>query len=131
MKTPALTLCLACLLLSLAGCSPKAFQNADLPLDSAEARTVAGQLARLKAGGAGGVEPFLREHAVADGTPTAMLRGMLESMASADTLELRSAEQFGPDVLRVVVHARRGAEEGERAFLLVRKDGHLLWAAAN
>ncbi len=131
MKIHLLTLCLACLFLPLAGCSPTTFKNADLSLDSAEARTVAGQLVRLKDGGAAGLEPFLREYAVTDSAQTAMLRSMLESMATADTLELRSADQFGPEILRVVIRARRGADEGERAFLLVRKDNRLLWAAPN
>lgn len=127
-----ITLCLAAALLIPAGCSPKkVYKNRDLALDSAEAREVAAQLVVLKNGGAAGVESFLQAHAAADNPQAAMLRGVLAELAATDSVELRSVEQFGPEVLRVVVHARRGDAEAERAFLLVRKDGALLWVAPN
>ena len=115
----------------LAGCSRAPYRNTDLTPDSAEGREVKEQLADLKAGGAGGVAGFMRAHAAADNERTAMLQWALGQLATADALELRGLDAFGPDIVRAVVAVKRNAAEQENTFLLVRQDNHLLWASPN
>ena len=115
----------------LAGCSRAPYRNADLGLDSAEGREITAQLADLKAGGATGVPTFMRTHAAADNERAAMLQWALKQLATAEALELRSLDAFGPEVVRAVVAVKRNGTEQETTFLLVRKANRLWWASPN
>ena len=124
-------LALSLLALAMAGCSRAPYRNTDLTPDSAEGREITEQLATLKNGGTAGVAAFMRAHAAVDNERTVMLQWALGQLVTADTLELRSLDAFGPDIVRAVVAVKRGGAEQENTFLLVRKDHRLLWASPN
>jgi hypothetical protein len=117
--------------MGLAGCSRAPYRNTDLTPDSAEGREINEQLATLKNGGAAGVPAFMRAHAAVDNERAAMLQWALGQLVTADALELRSVDAFGPDIVRAVIAVKRGGAEQENTFLLVRKDHRLQWASPN
>jgi len=128
---PRFLLILGLLVLAVAGCAPKPYRQADLAVDSPEGRAVAADLAALKSGGRAGIATFLRTRAANDPARLALLQWALGQLAAADAVELRSLDAFGPDVVRAVISVKQGAAEQETTFLLVRKDGRLLWASPN
>ncbi|MFA4943264.1 MAG: hypothetical protein WC789_01010 [Lentisphaeria bacterium] len=112
-----------------AGCGRKAHAPAELALDSAAGRAVAGQLAELERVGAA---EFVRRHGVPGSPHAAGLEWALGQAAAAESCELRGLERFGGGVFRAVVRIRTGGEEREAAFLLVRGEGgRLCWAGPN
>lgn len=124
-------LALSWLALAMTGCSRAPYRNTDLTPDSAEGREIREQLATLKNGGATGVPAFMRTHAAIDNERAAMLQWALRQLVTADALELRSVDAFGPDIVRAVIAAKHGTAEQENTFLLVRKGHRLQWASPN
>ena len=122
---------LGLLAVGVAGCSRAPYRNTDLTPDSAEGREISEQLATLKNGGTAGVPAFMRAHAAVDNERAAMLQWALGQLVTADTLELRRLDAFGPDIVRAVIAVKRGGAEQENTFLLVRKKNRLQWASPN
>jgi len=124
-------LALSLLALAMAGCSRAPYRNTDLAVESPEGREISEQLVTLKDGGTAGIPAFMRAHAVVDNERAAMLQWTLKQLVTADALKLRSLDAFGPDVVRAVISVKQGTAEQETTFLLVRKNGRLLWASPN
>ncbi|MDP7636789.1 MAG: hypothetical protein QF577_04480 [Phycisphaerae bacterium] len=116
-----------------AGCS-KEYEHRKLGRDSPQAKQVRKMVQLLHEGGLERLDELMARQAAADltGGQTRVLRGAMERIVDADTVELEKIERFGKNVYRAVFRLDGKNRSATLAVLLVTaKAGTLRWAGPN
>jgi hypothetical protein len=116
-----------------AGCS-KEYEHRKLGRDSPQAKQVRKMVQSLHEGGLERLGELMARQAAADltGGQTRVLRGALERIVDADSVELEKIERFGKNVYRAVFRLDEKNGPATLAVLLVTaKAGTLRWAGPN